>query len=162
MWIVEPGAALSASTDDDSDYELQTGGEEAAGIGEEAHDEAEGEDDDDDDDDEEEEEEEDSESGNVPQVPQRPRPAAPRYWTTTATNPTTQAFAPPRKIHDVCYLCAGTDHHSAECPEEICLQPLDMATKSCPERGRICVCNTCGRVYHQRAHKEGKIVPTSM
>ena len=152
MWIVEPGAALSASTDDDSDYELQTGGEEEAGIGEEAHDEAEGEDDDDDDDDDD-EDVEDSESGNVPQVPQRPRPAAPRYWTTTATNPTTQAFAPPRKIHDVCYLCAGTDHHSAECPEEmclICLQP-GHGYKSCPEGGRICVCNNCGRVGHQRA-----------
>jgi len=145
MWIVEPGSALRQSHSDDED-------DEAGPITSDVDDDVEEEEDGEEEDDEDVEDGVESTGQPLSSASQRQRPPAARYFAAAATS-AVNAILLPRKIHDVCFLCAGTDHHSGECPNEICMGCLKRGHRSrdCPTNSRACVCNRCGRIGHQRA-----------
>ena len=86
------------------------------------------------------------------QIYQDMRRQQPRYFTVTGQTGG-DMFHQPRRLHNVCYLCAGADHHAGSCTEEMCLVCLKRGHRSrdCPTNRRIAVCSICGRIGHQRA-----------
>ena len=159
MWSVEPNSAGLRASDDDDDDEVEEEGAAALGsgylqelgvsfggrgggkrgsvlvLGKDDEKEKDGDDDD--------------APSLVPRMEEVPSQRTPPVTDESVT----YTYVPPRRIHDVCFLCGDATHRASFCPEERCRVCLQRGHRSqeCPTGDRISVCSECGHVGHKRA-----------